>query len=106
MLTKQDKKELDYHDKYLEMQGYYKTNLTQFLEDCSGVKLHPHQKLMLKLLNTKDKFICFSRFNGRKFVYETSIEMAKQLEMDFTVWKPECIEKYKKGKLVKVIKHE
>lgn len=101
---------LDFKDKAENFKDKYKNNPIAFAEDFCGVKLYPWQKVLLNTWNSIDhckEYICNIPYrNGKKMVRDTQFEYMKAMEMDFKVWKPEGIDVYEKGVLVRTIRKE
>lgn len=47
-----------------EIKEYYKHNPDKYIEEMLGVRLYPYQKVMLKLMSTKERLL--SKFGFRK----------------------------------------
>lgn len=96
-----DKEKLAFKEKY-------ENNPVAFCEDFLKVKLLPYQKLLLEAMNQKDKFVNFinSFRHGKKILWDIHIEYMKAMGMSFEVWKPEGIDVYENGELVKILKHK
>lgn len=81
-------------------------DIGEFIEEYTGVKLKPYQKLMLKAMKKKD---AMSYYINPRRVYkgnliEYQIEIAKASKMNFIVYRYDRIEHYENGELVKVEK--
>jgi hypothetical protein len=96
------------NEEKLDFKKKYENNPVQFVEDFYNVKLLPYQKILLNCMlgldKTKQYF--FSRINTKKFIGEAAIEYSKKMKMDFQVWKPNGIEVYEKGELVRTVEYK
>ena len=96
--------------KFDKFREYYKNNPFKFAEDFLGIQLNPWQKILISILNKgkECKEIVFDSPERRfkRLLAKAQIEYMKNEEMDFWIIKPDCYEKYEKGKLVKTIKRE
>lgn len=103
-----DQEMLDFKDKTENFKEKYKNNPVAFAEDFWNVKLLPFQKTMLNIWNGLEE--CkqyFSPFrNGKQMIAKAQFEYMKAMEMEFHVWKPEGIDVYEKGVLVRTIRKE
>jgi len=48
-----------------EIKEYYKYNPDKYIEEMLGVRLYPYQKVMLKLMSTKERLLDKFRFRRR-----------------------------------------
>jgi len=92
----------------LNFKEKYQNNPVAFVEDFLNVKLQSWQKLYLKTIIAKDKIVSyFTPYRyGKAILYKGQLEYMKAMEMDFQIWKTDGIDVYKKGVLVKTIKHK
>lgn len=104
-MEKSDQVKLDFKEKY-------ENDIIAFVEDFYKVELYPWQKLMLKMMDQKEKLkdglITFYTpyRHGRDILFKARLEWMKLMEMSFDLWTKESIEVYEKGVLVKIIKHK
>jgi len=98
-MTDQDK--LNFKEKY-------QNNPVAFVKDFYNLKLYPYQKIVLNTLHTKDKIVSFINgcMNQKLLLSNVQLEYMKAREMNFEVWCKDGIEVYKKGILVRTIKHK
>ena len=97
-----DQEKLDFKEKY-------KNNPIAFIEDFYSIKLLPYQKVILNAINrigNRQEYFIQSRINQKKWLANLQLEYMKVMKMDFQIWKPDGIEVYEKGVLVKTIKHK
>lgn len=52
-----DKNNSEFNKKYLEFKEKYRKNPITFVEEFTGVKLSPWQKLLIKMIDFKNKVI-------------------------------------------------
>ena len=48
-----------------KIKEYYKHNPDKYIEEMLGVRLYPYQKVMLKLMSTKERLLAKFRFRRR-----------------------------------------
>jgi hypothetical protein len=103
-----DQELLEYSKKQFNFRNKYKNNFAKFCEDMLGTKLLPYQKLYINALCGLDKTkgFVFGRTRYRRLIDKLQIEYMKAEEMDFYVYKPDGVDVYEKGKLVRTIKNE
>lgn len=105
-----DQEMLDHKDKTLSFREKYKNNPLAFAEDMCGVKLYPWQKALLSTWNSVDR--CKEYMSnipyryGKTMMAKAQFEYMKAMEMDFHVWKSDCIEIYEKGVLARTTRKE
>ena len=103
-----DEELLEFKDKTLSLKDYYKRNPDKFAEEILGIKLYPWQKVLLNTWNNLDhckEYICNLPYRyGKKMIGDAQLEYMKLMEMDFHVWKSDCIEVYEKRYISKDIK--
>lgn len=101
---------LELKDKTLNFRNKYKNKPIAFAEDMYGVKLYPWQKALLNAWNGVEKckqYIYNILYRHEKqMLAQAQLEYMKTMEMDFYVWKLDCIEVYEKGVLVRTIREE
>lgn len=81
-------------------------DIGEFMEEYTGIKLRPHQRLILEAMQKKNEISYYinPRRTYKRSLMEYQIEMAKSLKMNFIVNRYDRIERYENGKLVKVEK--
>ena len=83
----------------------YKNDLASFVENFMNIKLNPYQKIILNMRATSQgKRRISSRTQCKRAISDANIEYMKAMEMDFSVFRPEGTENYKKGKLISFTK--
>lgn len=104
-----DQERLAKKSMYLSLKEFYSHNPYMFIKAFyPDIKLNLWQKIIIEAFIKKDNVVPYMQtmVAEKRYKNKYRLKLMEEMKMDYEVWKPDCIEIYEKGTLVKIIKNK